>query len=181
VTLRARAGLASFRSPRIFGEIRNAITVSSRGGFRVIHFSVQQDHLHLIVEADDHPAFRSGIQGLAGRCARAINRAGGRRGRVWDHRYHAHPLVTPSEVRAALVYVLLNFRKHVRAAPAGIDRCSSGPWFDGWASPVSPVVAGQQPVAAAHTWLLRVGWRRQGDTIDPAEAPAGSRLSPARR
>ena len=47
-------------------------------------------------------------------------RAAGRRGRVWRSRYHSRALRTPTETRRGLVYVLLNFRKHLRASP-GVD------------------------------------------------------------
>ena len=43
--------------------------------FRLLHFSVQLDHLHLIVEVDRGPDLAHGVQRLAIRCARAINRA----------------------------------------------------------------------------------------------------------
>jgi hypothetical protein len=83
------------------------------------------------VEADEPPRFERGVRGLAIRVAKAVNRALGRRGRVWADRYHAHLLRTPREVRNALVYVLNNFRKHVRGA-RGLDPRSSARWFDGW-------------------------------------------------
>jgi hypothetical protein len=131
---------------------------------------VQADHVHLIVEAEGAQSLTSGIQGLAIRCALAVNRGVGHRGKVWSGRYHARALRTPSEVRRGLVYVLLNFRKHLRAAPF-IDPCSSGPWFEGWARPTAvPIDA--RPVAAPRTWLLSVGWRRAGGPIDGREAPA---------
>ena len=96
-----------------------------------MHFSVQTDHVHLIVEADAADGLRAGINGLACRMARALNRIWRRQGAVWSDRYHARALATPREVRNGLVYVLLNFRKHLRAAP-GVDPRSSGAWFDGW-------------------------------------------------
>jgi hypothetical protein len=136
----------------------------------VIHFSVQIDHVHLIVEAATAPALAGGLQGLAVRCARAINRAGRRRGPVWSHRYHARALRTPREMRLALVYVLLNFRKHLSAQPA-VDPRSSGPWFEGWMHPPSHPPSGC-PVATPRTWLAFVGWRRAGGPIDCREAPA---------
>jgi putative transposase len=113
---------------------------------------------------------------LAIRCARAINRAVHRRGRVWRHRYHAHYLRTPQEVRAAFVYVLLNFRKHLRAGP-GIDPCSSGRWFDGWVE-APPVAADPPPVARPQTWLAAAGWRRAGGAIDCRESPAPAPSAP---
>jgi putative transposase len=135
---------------------------------------VQTDHVHLIVEAEGALALTRGMQGLAIRCARAINRAAHRRGRVWRHRYHAHYLRTPSEVRAALVYVLLNFRKHLKAAP-GLDPRSSGRWFDGWVSG-RPHARDPPAVVAPRTWLAIFGWRRAGGLIDFGESPA---LAPA--
>src|SRR5215468_3647013 len=132
VTLRADRRLPSLRSERVFSRLLPALVRSNRSNFRIIHFSIQIDHLHLVVEADTRRALTRGIQGLAGRCAFAINRAAGRDGRVWSDRYHARPLRTPREMRNAIVYVLQNFRKHLRA-PALIDPRSSGRWFDGWA------------------------------------------------
>jgi hypothetical protein len=179
VTLRVRDGVPSLRSGSLFPVLRLAIQRSSTGAFRVIHFSVQMNHLHLLVEADAALAFRSGMQGLAIRCALAINRSLGRRGPLWHQRYHAHALGTPREVRLALVYVLLNFRKHLRAAP-GIDSRSSGPWFEGWARPPRPPV-GPPTVEPARSWLARAGWRRAGGAIDVTEAPTRRLSSPTPR
>jgi REP element-mobilizing transposase RayT len=175
VTLRARAAVPSLRSGAVFAELARAIACSSRRSLRVTQFSVQTDHVHLIVEADTPEALTRGLQGLAVRCARAINRAARRQGGVWQHRYHAHHLRTPQEVRRALAYVLLNLRKHLGAKP-GVDPRSSGLWFDGWVPSVSaPVTQGVCPVARSRTWLGAVGWRRAGGAIDPREGPRSSR------
>ena len=63
------------------------------------------------------------MQGLGIRLAKAINRRLGRKGRVWEDRYHGRPLRTPREVRHGLAYVLLNARKH-GVHGRGIDPCS---------------------------------------------------------
>jgi len=136
-----------------------------------VHFSVQTDHVHIIVEADSGDGLRRGINGLAGRLARALNRVWRRRGAVWGDRYHARALATPREVRNGLVYVLLNFRKHLRAAP-GVDPRSSGAWFDGW-SHDPPTRPEPCPAAPARTWLATVGWRRAGGPIATHEIPGG--------
>ena len=132
VTIRAVPGLPSLRSARVFGALRRAIGRASVDRFRVIHFSIQQDHGHFIVEGDEARRARGGMHGLAIRLALAVNRALGRRkGRVVGDRYHVRPLTTPRQMRTSMVYVLLNFRKHLNA-PAGIDPRSSGPHFSGW-------------------------------------------------
>lgn len=122
---------------------------------------MQNDHVHLIAEAHDGRALSSGVRGLAIRLARAVNRALGRRGRVWGDRYHARALTTPRTVRHALVYVLMNFRKHLKAA-GEIDPCSSIPWFAGWRTPSAVAGFGPRPVAVARSWLARTGWKRHG-------------------
>ena len=91
----------------------------------MIHFSIQQDHGHFIVEGDEARRARGGVHGLAIRLALAVNRALGRRGKVVGDRYHARALTTPRHMRASMVYVLLNFRKHLRA-PAGVESAELG-------------------------------------------------------
>ena len=152
----------------MFGALRPAIAASSAESFRVLHFSIQHDHVHLLVEADAPAALSRGIQGLAIRAARAINRLLGRRGRVWADRFHARDLPTPREVRNALVYVLNNVKKHLRGAE-GLDPRSSAAWFSGWKLPAKQP-PGAPPVARARTWLARVGWQRHG-RIDVEERP----------
>ena len=148
---------------------------AERRRFRLLEFSLQDDHLHAIVEADGPAALGRGMKSLASRFAKAVNRALGRRGRVLQERYHLHVLRTVREVRNALRYVLNNARKHLaklgRALPraARIDPASSGAWFLGWRPGVRlPEAIGPPPVARATTWLARVGWRRLG-LLDPAE------------
>jgi putative transposase len=137
----------------------------------LIQFSVQSNHLHLIVEAEDTFTLHRGLQGLAIRCARVINRCADRRGRVWAHRYHSRPMATPTEVRRALVYVLMNIKKHRPSSGGGIDACSSAPWFDGFTPGRAPITSrSPPPVQPPRTWLASLGWRRRG-LIDPREYP----------
>jgi hypothetical protein len=114
-----------------------------------------------------------GLQGLAARCAKAVNRAVGRRGSVWGSRYHGRALRTPTEVRRGLVYVLLNFRKHL-GAPPRVDPRSSGGWFSGWRHG-GPAPRDASPVAPPRTWLATIGWRRAGGAIALDERPDGAR------
>ncbi len=175
VTLRAQSGLPSLRHPAIFPTIRRAMAAASTARFRLVQFSVQADHVHLLVEADDPSLLGRGLQGLAIRLARAVNRVLGRRGKVWADRYHARALRTPREVRLALVYVLQNFRKHFARA-RGVDPCSSAPWFTGWRT-APAILAGSSPVRPARTWLGSVGWKRYGP-LEVSEGPRGASVTP---
>ena len=168
VTLRTGHAVRCLRAGRVFPAVLRALAAASHEGFRILHFSVQDDHLHLIVEADDTRALGRGLRGLAIRVARALNRALGRRGRVWGDRYHARALTTPREVRHCLVYVLRNRSKHCEGE-RGLDPCSSAMYFDGWRQPVGPVPPAP-PVVRARTWLAASGWRRHG-LVDIDERP----------
>jgi REP element-mobilizing transposase RayT len=143
-----------------------------RFGFRLVHYSIQKDHLHLIVEATDRAALSKGLHGLFIRVARALNRLWQRKGKVFADRYHDRILATPREVRNALAYVLGNARKHGQKLLQALDRFTSAPWFEGWKERVNVRgLAGiARPVAAAKTWLLNVGWQLHGP-ISVWEAP----------
>lgn len=143
---------------------------------RLIHFTIQSNHLHALVEARDARSLSRGMQGLCVRIARGMNRLWNRSGRVFADRFHSRVLRTPREVRYALAYVVNNARKHGLRV-AGIDPYSSGEAFDGWknAQPraIGPREALRSLVAPARSWLLTVGWRRHG-LIRVAEVPGGS-------
>ena len=160
VTVRLRAGLPSLRREAARAGIERAFSAGAeRFGFRLTHYSIQSNHLHLLAEASDRRALSRGMQGLLVRVARALNRLWARGGSVFSDRYHARQLRTPREVRAALLYVLNNARHHGLRV-IGVDAWSSGPWFDGWTRKLA--VARVFPGAQAKTWLLREGWRRHG-------------------
>jgi len=173
ITLRTRQDVPYLRRKARFLRVRRALRAAAdRFGMRVVHFAVMGDHVHLIVEAHDKAALSRGMQGLAIRVARAINR-GERSGKVFRDRYHAVVLDSPRHVRNAVAYVLLNSSKHARGARATpwVDPFTSGAWFDGWARPIGVLGSEEpSPVAAPRTWLLGVGWRRTR-LIDPDEVP----------
>ena len=183
VILRLRSDLPSLRTVRIVHEIERTFANGCvRPGFRVVHYSLQGNHAHLIVEANDRAALGRGMMAIGARLARAVNRIAGRSGRVIADRYHCRVLPTPREVHLALRYVLLNARRHAArsgaalTSPARLDPASSARWFDGWKRKVPGALDDQATqmnrpaVARAKTWLLRVGWRRYG-LLDPAAVP----------
>lgn len=178
VTLKVRRDVGRLRNKRGWRAVRRALVAGCLSeGFRVCHFSVQQNHIHFIVEARDSEHLSRGMQGLSIRIARSINREISRRGRVFADRYHAHILKTPREVKNAVNYVLNNRSRHnpVRDGQWTLmqeDSCSSAGWFDGWRTRAIPccVPTGPPPVSKPKTWLLTVGWRRHGLLV-PAYVP----------
>jgi len=129
-----------------------------RDVFRVVHFSVQDNHVHMIVEALDARALSRGVQGLAIRLARRVNAMLGIRGPFWGERFHSRELGYPRSVRNAIVYVLMNAKKH--GHDFDVDPCSSAPWFDGFMGHAPR--DGPSPTRSPNTWLAAKGWRMRG-------------------
>src|SRR6478736_7427982 len=106
VTLKIRGEVGTLRTDKRFQKIKTAFHLGcDRFGMRLVEFSVQDTHIHLLIEAKDKEALSRGMQGLAVRIARAINRVSNRRGKVFLERYFAKPLTTVSEVRNAIHYI----------------------------------------------------------------------------
>ena len=131
VTLRVRPHVFQLRSRRCFRVLGAAfLAARERHGVRLCHYSVQGNHVHLLVEARDAAALGRAMKGLGVRLARGLNRLMGTRGAVLADRYHARILRTPREIRHALAYVLGNHRDHARQwAPHLADLGRPAPRF----------------------------------------------------
>jgi putative transposase len=191
-----RSAFRPLRSQHVLPTVRIALGRANRRAphrFRVVHYSVQFDHVHLVVEASDKRALSSGVRSIAIRIARYVNELVGRKGALWADRWFGRELTTPRQVRNALAYVLANFRKHARSRlPAGVDPFSSALAFDGWrgfsrrAGRSPPWVGRPIPrgpneyveTSPPKTWLAARGWHVHGSLrIDEVPSdPTRSRL-----
>jgi len=170
VTLRTVAAIGRLRRRRVYQAVRSALAVTvRRTDFRICHVSIQANHIHLIVEADNERALARGMQGFQISCARQINaRLGRSGGQVFADRYHPEILTSPRRVRNAVRYVLNNWRHHGedRGTTQALDPYSSAAGFDGWRDrrDLTRLRPGDEilPVAFPTVWLLTTGWRRHG-------------------
>ena len=75
VTFRVRKDIPKLRNRRFFNQFRQSLALcSDRNGFRVIHYSVQHDHVHCIVEANDKVCLANGMKSVGARFARTVNK-----------------------------------------------------------------------------------------------------------
>jgi REP element-mobilizing transposase RayT len=148
VTWRIQDGLPTLRTKQLTGAFARACgAAQTRFGMRVVHFAVESNHIHLVVEGISAAA----MKGLGVRVAKAINRKLERQGRVIGDTYHAHALRTPAEVRRAVQYVLRNHehhtgRRHTDPHYLVLDSFSSEAWPGAVVKPKS--------------WLLNNAWSR---------------------
>jgi len=155
VTLRIRREVWNLRTHRCFRALQRAFAAGcERFGFRLVHFSVQGNHIHMIVEAPDAEALARAMKGLEVRMARALNKVIDRRGPVFADRYHAHLLTSPRQAANAVRYVLENSIVHAMRnadpAPSGVDPYSSA----------APHDRGPPLVVEPRWWMLCVGIQR---------------------
>ena len=155
VTARLRPEVWNLRTHRCFRALRRSFERGCRRfGFRLVHFSVQGNHVHMVVEAPDPQSLARAMKGLEVRMARALNKVMNRRGPVFADRCHSHLLRSPRETAHAVRYVLENWSVHARregwSISAGVDPyCSTA--FHGCEPPL---------VAEPLWWMLRVGVAR---------------------
>ncbi len=158
--------------------------VLARTDFRIVHASIQANHVHLVVEADSKLGLARGMQGFQISAAKRLNqidtdrRGSVRRGPVFVDPYHAEALTSPTRARRALAYVLNNWRRHKEDLASQttrswlLDRYSSAILFAGWKEHSRWIVPDDYdplPVVSPQTWLLREGWKRGGGSISVYE------------
>ena len=101
-------------------HLKAAIQNARSHGLKIIHFSLQSNHVHLLVEAQDNSVLTKGMRSLLISFSKRV-----KEGRIQLERYHLHVLKTLAETKNALHYVLFNEQKHSRAKMIRMDGYSS--------------------------------------------------------
>ncbi len=171
MTLKLRDGLPSLRCDLMFGNLKRCLKKAKDRGLRVIHFSLESNHLHLLIECRDNKTLSLGMKSLGASLGKAIRKFAGGKGAVFKGRYHLHILKTPTEARNGMAYVLLNRAKHWKSI-AFVDRYSSGAYFTDWRKllgrDIGPILSARRGLrkappdylSEAQSWLAREGWRK---------------------
>jgi hypothetical protein len=195
VTLRVVREIGSLRKKAAYHAIRQAtLTSAASGRIRIVHLSVQRTHLHLLVEAKNEKLLAAGLQGFQVAAAKYLNTAYGkvtkgprRQGVVFVDRYHAEIIRSPTQMRHAMAYVLLNFRKHREDQVAPMDQWKtdwfSSAWtFPHWTEYGDEAFLWRGPTTyeplwtwLPQTWMAAEGWKKISPTISCHEVPASKR------
>lgn len=183
MTVRVIREVKNLRTDKAMRAIRRALAVVvGEQAFRIVHFSLQGNHMHLLVEADHKRAMGDGMHSFLISAARQLNRELGREGTVFPDRYHQRVIKSPRQCRNAISYVLNNWRRHdedLFGKPRTwlLDPYSSAINFGGWRELAgsnrlfsAPEGYERPATCSPQTWLLRVGWERHG-LIGAREVP----------
>ena len=189
VTLKVLGRVGWLRRRDMYNAIRVALMgLSVTGDFRVVHYSLQNDHIHLLCEADNKRALRSGIASFEISAALRINVLLSRRrrrkecGPVFADRYHVESIDSIAQTRNCLNYVFNNWRKHGcdKREPGifngRLDPYSSAIVFPGWKERTHkrlhlPDGVPVPIVSRPRTWLLREGWKRASSPLSVYDVP----------
>jgi REP element-mobilizing transposase RayT len=189
VTLRVLGEVGHLRKRFIWRAVRGALyQTAKRDDFRIVHISVQGNHIHLMCEAENKLALSRGVTGFEISAAKRINDElivdGHRRsGQVFADRYHVRSMSSIRQTRHCVAYVLNNWRHH-NGAPGPslfdgkLDPYSSGIWFPLWKERTTPTIHvppdyEPPPVCRPRTWLLTDGLKR-ATPISVWEVPKGA-------
>ena len=178
ITFKLVRDLPSLRSPAIFTALKIYAARVRDFGVNVVHFSVQSNHIHMIVEVLNNQSLGRAMRSLAGRLGKMIRdlvkrgSAGLPIGKVFFGRYHMRVIRSPLQMRNALRYVLLNFSQHEELIDH-LDQYSTASSFTEWRSLLrerygaliedqveSLIIPGQREFGEAWSWLCKVGWMR---------------------
>ena len=184
ITMKLNKRFSSLRTKGFHRGFKKILLRAREFQLYVVHYSIQSNHIHMIVEAKSNLALGSGMRSLAGRISRLVRgrnegaRAGAEAGSVFRDRYHLHVLRTPSEMKTALAYVLLNTAKHLNLIEH-IDGYSSGMFFPQWQKLLGGKFRGLiartvkdlektiefrlgtcEELNSPQSWLLQRGWTR---------------------
>jgi putative transposase len=140
INLKLIEGLPNLRRNALLEEFKESVKKAKAQGLYILHYSIQDDHIHLFAEAKSNTALAAGMRSLVGRFAKFVRKFAyntsksskcKRLGSVFKGRYHLHVLKTPREVKNTLEYVLLNLSKHQKFIEY-LDHFSSAQYFKDW-------------------------------------------------
>jgi len=189
VVLRVVKAVGWLRSGKAHRAIRRALAnvLDYTVRFRIVHYSLQHNHLHLMCEADDKAALADGLKSFQISAAKHLNReltpkgARRRRGQVFEDRYHVEAITSVAQTKRTLNYVLNNWRKHRRDRTTvglfdgRIDPYSSGVWYFDWKERTLPYFTfppgcEQHLTSNPQSWLLNTGYKL-GPPLSVYEVP----------
>ncbi len=111
---------AFIRNKQCLKLLKRAIVNARSHGLRIVQFSLQSNHVHLIVESENNQVLTKGMRSLTVTMAKGI-----RKGRVQLERYHLHVLRSVRETQNAVKYVVFNQQKHEKGTYSKVDEYSS--------------------------------------------------------
>lgn len=167
ITVKLVAGLPNLRSRQMHEAFQNALVKAKAHGLRVIHYTLESNHIHLFVECEGNGVLGAAMKSFGSSFGKAVRRIAGGRGAVFVGRFHLSVLVNPTKVRNSLKYVLLNRFKHEKSH-VDDNAYSSGKYFTKWPELLNRRRSRAWPefvelpdyLSEPKSWLASRGWMK---------------------
>ncbi|MGZ3790137.1 MAG: transposase [Bacteriovorax sp.] len=105
LTVKIVKNKADMKNKSVLGLLKRAILNARRQGLKVIHYSLEYDHVHLLIEAENNHVLGKGMQAFGVTLSKAINRMRKRKGGVYKHRYHFRQISSSRELKNVMNYI----------------------------------------------------------------------------
>lgn len=115
LTIKINREKAGLKNKSVLKTLHDSIKKARLIGLRIIHYTLEYDHVHLLVEADNNEILGRGMQSFGISFSKGINKIKKLKGQVFKTRYHFRKLKTPKEIKNAINYILGNALKHKKA------------------------------------------------------------------
>lgn len=115
LTVKIEKQKAGLRNKSILKTLHTSIKKARQKGLKIIHYTLEYDHIHLLVESDNNETLGRGMQSFGISFSKGINKIKATKGKVFKTRYHFRKLKTPKEVKNAINYIFGNSIKHKNA------------------------------------------------------------------
>lgn len=113
-TIKVRENKADIKNKRLLKILHHAIKRARLKKLKVLHYSLEYNHVHLLVEARDNQIIHQGMQAFGISFAKAINKIKFLKGRVYKNRYHFRKITSLRDYKNVLLYIFRNGIKHKR-------------------------------------------------------------------
>lgn len=115
LTIKIKKIKADIKNKSILSILKRAILNARKKGLRVLHYSLEYDHVHLLIEAENNTILGKGMQAFGVTLSKAINRVRKLKGGVYKHRYHFRQISSARELKNVMNYIFSNGMKHKTA------------------------------------------------------------------
>ena len=105
---------AQIQNKTLLKSLKYAIMRARLQGLRVIHYSLEHNHVHFYVECESNLQLTRSMKAFGVSFAKKINAYFKTKGRVYKHRLHLRILKSATEVKNVIHYILNNGIKHKR-------------------------------------------------------------------
>ena len=116
LTIKVEKKKAGIKNKVILKVLKRAILKGRSSGLRIIHFTLEYDHVHLLVESDCKVKLGRGMMRLGVTLAKGINKYKSEKGRVYKQRYHQRFIQSGRDLKNVMNYIFKNGLKHKTAA-----------------------------------------------------------------